>query len=384
MKRHMGLLLVLTVLPGQWQSVSLAQTAAEPTPSFSAAQAAAGKTAYGKHCASCHGADLAGIHLAPSLIGGRFDRTWRGKSADVLSFHLRRMPPESVAESTKLSETTYTDILAHTLQSNGFPSGDADLPSDLAALRAITIPKLEGVDYDPVVPVAKSAEQIALLSSLPAVTDAMLRDPSPDDWLHWGRTYGGQSYSPQQQINRQSVKDLEGKLIATEAVNLTKKYLDDNGVNATVEFSWGATEVKTPDLVDAIVEITETGSSLRANKLRIVDTLLTTTTRLIANHDAWQDPWKRKKIEDIALLLGGALAAEGRVGLKLNCSQESLEKVLDVLPSMKNPTVSQLAKGDWVAVEAILFETEVRKIIPALKEAGACDLIEFPLTKVID
>jgi len=182
----------------------------------------------------------------------------------------------------------------------------------------------------------------------------------------------------------QSVKDLEGKLIATEAVNLTKKYLDDNGVNATVEFSWGATEVKTPDLVDAIVEITETGSSLRANKLRIVDTLLTTTTRLIANHDAWQDPWKRKKIEDIALLLGGALAAEGRVGLKLNCSQESLEKVLDVLPSMKNPTVSQLAKGDWVAVEAILFETEVRKIIPALKEAGACDLIEFPLTKVID
>ena len=209
MKRHMGLLLVLTVLPGQWQSVSLAQTAAEPTPSFSAAQAAAGKTAYGKHCASCHGADLAGIHLAPSLIGGRFDRTWRGKSADVLSFHLRRMPPESVAESTKLSETTYTDILAHTLQSNGFPSGDAELPSDLAALRAITIPKLEGVDYDPVVPVAKSAEQIALLSSLPAVTDAMLRDPSPDDWLHWGRTYGGQSYSPLKRINRENVKDLE-------------------------------------------------------------------------------------------------------------------------------------------------------------------------------
>ena len=182
----------------------------------------------------------------------------------------------------------------------------------------------------------------------------------------------------------QSVKDLEGKHIATEAVKMTQRYLEKNGVKAEVEFSWGATEVKTPDLVDAIVEITETGSSLRANKLRIVDELLVTTPRLIANKASWEDPWKRRKIENMALLLEGALNAEGRVGLKLNCPREGLDKVLGILPSMKNPTISRLSDDEWVAVETILLETEVRSIIPELKEAGARDIIEYPLNKVID
>ena len=181
-----------------------------------------------------------------------------------------------------------------------------------------------------------------------------------------------------------SVKDLEGKHIATEAVKMTQTYLEKNGVQAEVEFSWGATEVKTPDLVDAIVEITETGSSLRANKLRIVDELLVTTPRLIANRSSWEDPWKRRKIENMALLLEGALNAEGRVGLKLNCPREGLDKVLGILPSMKNPTISRLSDDEWVAVETILRETEVRSIIPELKEAGARDIIEYPLNKVID
>ena len=181
-----------------------------------------------------------------------------------------------------------------------------------------------------------------------------------------------------------SVKDLEGKHIATAAVKMAQAYLEKNGVQAEVEFSWGATEVKTPDLVDAIVEITETGSSLRANKLRIVDELLVTTPRLLANRSSWEDPWKRRKIENMALLLEGALNAEGRVGLKLNCPREGLDKVLGILPSMKNPTISRLSDDEWVAVETILLETEVRSIIPELKDAGARDIIEYPLNKVID
>ena len=165
---------------------------------------------------------------------------------------------------------------------------------------------------------------------------------------------------------------------------MTEAYFARLDVSVNVEFSWGATEVKTPDLVDAIVEITETGSSLRANKLRIVDELLVTTPRLIANRSSWEDPWKRRKIENMALLLEGALNAEGRVGLKLNCPREGLDKVLGILPSMKNPTVSRLSDDEWVAVETILLETEVRSIIPELKEAGARDIIEYPLNKVID
>lgn len=180
-----------------------------------------------------------------------------------------------------------------------------------------------------------------------------------------------------------SVKDLEGKRIATEAVNLSRDYLERSGVKAEVEFSWGATEVKVPELVDAIIEITETGSSLRANKLRVVEDLLTTTPRLIANHDSWKDAWKREKMENIALLLRGALEAEGRVGLKLNCPKEAVAQVLQLLPALKNPTVSPLADEKWVALETILLETDVRSIIPALKRQGAQGIIEYPLNKVI-
>ncbi|MBI4587162.1 MAG: ATP phosphoribosyltransferase [Planctomycetes bacterium] len=180
-----------------------------------------------------------------------------------------------------------------------------------------------------------------------------------------------------------SVKDLEGKRIATEVVNLTQDYLKSHGVSAHVEFSWGATEVKTPDLVDAIVDITETGSSLRANKLRVVAELLSTTPRLIASQKSYQDPWKRQKIDNLALLLKGALEAEGRVGLKLNCPSARLEEVIKVLPAMKNPTISQLSDPNWVAVETILHEKEVRHIIPLLRQAGARDLFEYPLNKVI-
>ncbi len=180
-----------------------------------------------------------------------------------------------------------------------------------------------------------------------------------------------------------SPADLRGKRIATEAVELTKDYLRRHGVEAHVEFSWGATEVKAPELVDAIVEITETGSSLRANKLRIVDEVLVTTPRFIANKKSLEDPWKKRKVENIAMLLKGAIEAEGRVGLKMNCPRERLKDVLAVLPAMKNPTISALSSDAWVAVETILHETEVRTIIPALKRAGASDLIEYPLNKVI-
>jgi ATP phosphoribosyltransferase len=180
-----------------------------------------------------------------------------------------------------------------------------------------------------------------------------------------------------------SVKDLEGKRIATEVVGLTRRYLERNGVRAEVEFSWGATEVKAPDLVDAIVEITETGSSLRANKLRIVDELLTTTPRLIANKKAYENEWKRQKIENMALLLKGALDAEGQVGLKLNCPKDKISEVIGILPALKKPTISSLSDEGWVALETILKEKEVRTIIPLLKRAGASGIIEYPLNKVI-
>src|SRR5262245_57251081 len=177
--------------------------------------------------------------------------------------------------------------------------------------------------------------------------------------------------------------DLKGKRIATEAVVLTQDYLKRHGVEAHVEFSWGATEVKAPELVDAIVEITETGSSLRANKLRVVDEVLQTTPRLIANKQSFEDPWKRRKVESLALLLRGAIEAEGRAGLKLNCPRDKVKDIVALLPAMKQPTISALSGEGWVAVETILHESEVRTIIPALKRAGACDLIEYPLNKVI-
>jgi ATP phosphoribosyltransferase len=181
-----------------------------------------------------------------------------------------------------------------------------------------------------------------------------------------------------------SVRDLEGKRIATEAVNLTKDYLKKHGVKAEVEFSWGATEIKVPDLVDAIVEVTETGSSLRANNLRIVETIMESWTVFIANKAAWADPWKREKIEAIALLLNAAIAAEGRVGLKMNVPKKSLDHVTKILPAITSPTVSQLGHPDWVAVEVVLAEAQVRDLIPALKKAGAAGIIEYALNKIVD
>ena len=180
-----------------------------------------------------------------------------------------------------------------------------------------------------------------------------------------------------------SVKDLQGKRIATEVVNLTKNYLKKHGVKAEVEFSWGATEVKAHELVDAIVEVTETGSSLRANNLRIVDTLLVSTPRLIVNHDSWKNSWKRTKIETLALLLRGALEAETKVGLKMNIEAERLANLLKTLPALRNPTISQLSMPGWVAVETIIDEHIVREIIPQLKAAGAEGIIEYPLNKVV-
>jgi ATP phosphoribosyltransferase len=177
--------------------------------------------------------------------------------------------------------------------------------------------------------------------------------------------------------------DLAGKRVATELVNTTKRYFAKQGIAVDVEFSWGATEVKVPDLVDAIVDITETGSSLRANKLRIVDTLMETNTKLIANKASWANPEKRKKIETIALLLRGALEAESKVGLKMNLPRRSLEAVVKALPALRNPTISQLSNADWVALETIIDESVVREIIPQLKSLGAEGIVEYPLNKVV-
>jgi ATP phosphoribosyltransferase len=181
----------------------------------------------------------------------------------------------------------------------------------------------------------------------------------------------------------QTVKDLEGKIIATELVGATKRYLAANGVKAKVEFSWGATEVKPPELADAIVEVTETGSSLRANKLRIVETVMESNTQLVANQAAWADPEKRRKLEDIKMLLEGAINALGKVGLMLNVQKQNLEAVIAVLPALKNPTISPLSTGEWFAVNTILDESTVRSIIPRLKEAGAEGIVEYPLNKIV-
>jgi len=180
-----------------------------------------------------------------------------------------------------------------------------------------------------------------------------------------------------------SVKDLKGKRIATEVVGMTKRWLKKNGVKAEVEFSWGATEVKAHELVDAIVEVTETGSSLRANKLRIVEELMSSTPRLISNRDSWKDQWKRQKIETMAMLLRGALDAEVKVGLKLNIEEKNLKKIIKQLPALRNPTVNELSQSGWVAVETIIDEHVARDIIPKLISAGAEGIIEYPLNKVI-
>jgi len=180
-----------------------------------------------------------------------------------------------------------------------------------------------------------------------------------------------------------SAKDLEGKIIATELVETTRRYLAGHGVTAKVEFSWGATEVKPPVLADAIVEVTETGSSLRANKLKIIDTVMESNTQLIANRDSWEDPAKRRKLEDMTMLLQGAINALGKVGLMLNVHKDSLKGVLAVLPALKRPAISQLSDEEWLAVNTILDESTVRDIIPRLKQAGGQGIVEYPLNKIV-
>ncbi|MDR3108937.1 MAG: ATP phosphoribosyltransferase [Planctomycetaceae bacterium] len=181
-----------------------------------------------------------------------------------------------------------------------------------------------------------------------------------------------------------NVKQLEGKRIATEGVNITKNFLKQNGVNANVEFSWGATEVKPPKLADAIVEVTETGSSLRANKLRIIAEVMQSTTRFIANHKSYADAWKRNKIDDIVLMLKATMAAEGKVGLMLNVERAQLDNVIKLLPSLQKPTVSHLSDENWFAVQTIIDESVLRSLIPGLKAAGASGIVEFPISKVIE
>ena len=180
-----------------------------------------------------------------------------------------------------------------------------------------------------------------------------------------------------------TVKDLQGKRVSTEYVNLTKRWLESNGVTAHVEFSWGACEMKVPYLADAIIVNTETGSSLRANNLRIIETLLESTARLVANKDSWEDPWKRKKMEDLALLLKGAINAEQLVGLKMNVPREKLDDVTAIIPALKKPTLSPLSDDGWVAVEIVIEEKVSRDMIPELRRAGAEGLVEYPLNKVI-
>lgn len=182
----------------------------------------------------------------------------------------------------------------------------------------------------------------------------------------------------------QSVKDLQGKRIATEIVNVTRRWLAQHGVQANVEFSWGATEVKPPKLADAIVDVTETGSSLRANNLRIVTDLLQSTTRFITNDRAYANPWKKQKMDDLVLMLQGAMAAEGKVGLMMNVRKSDLPAVLKILPALQTPTISSLSDENWVDVITILEEAVVRHIVPQLKQAGARGIVEYPLNKIID
>lgn len=186
-----------------------------------------------------------------------------------------------------------------------------------------------------------------------------------------------------EESDRHRPEDLAGGIVATELVETTRRYFADKGIDVRkVEFSWGATEVKAR-LVDAIVDVTETGSSLQANKLRVIDTLLSSTTRLIANHDAWADPWKREKIEDLALLLRGAIAARSQVGLKMNVPRSSLDAVIELLPAARSPTVNELADPEWVAIEVIVDEKVERELVPSLRRAGATAIFSYELKKVI-
>ncbi len=186
-----------------------------------------------------------------------------------------------------------------------------------------------------------------------------------------------------QDSNIKTLKDLNNKRIATELVGFTKRFFKSKGINVQVDFSWGATEVKPPHLADAIVELTETGTSLRANNLRIVETILESTTRFISNRDSWKDPWKREKMENIALLLKGALQAEDKVGLKMNVHESSLKKILSLLPAMHSPTISQLTEKGWYDLDVVIDEKMVRDLIPRLKKLGATGIVEYQLNKVI-
>jgi ATP phosphoribosyltransferase len=181
-----------------------------------------------------------------------------------------------------------------------------------------------------------------------------------------------------------TVKDLKGKRIATELVNVTKKYLKEHKVTASVEFSWGATEAKPPELADAIVELTETGSSLRANKLKIIDTVLESNTVVIANAECQKDPWKNEKLNNLVLLLQGALVAETKVGLKMNVMKGRLQAVLKILPALQTPTIAELSNPSWVDIDTVVDEKVVRELIPQLKKAGAMGIVEYPLNKVIE
>jgi ATP phosphoribosyltransferase len=181
----------------------------------------------------------------------------------------------------------------------------------------------------------------------------------------------------------QTVEDLNGKRIATELPNIVRKFLQARGVNAHVEYSWGSTEAKVPELVDAIADLTETGATLLANNLRIIETILESNAKLIASKQAWADEWKRNKLTQIAVMLQGALLAQQKVGIKLNVHSDNLSKVLSILPAMRHPTISRLAEEGWYAVEAIVDEHLVRDLIPRLKQAGACDIVEYPLNKVV-
>jgi len=179
------------------------------------------------------------------------------------------------------------------------------------------------------------------------------------------------------------IKDLDGKRVATELVQVTKKYFKKQGIEPDIEFSWGATEIKAPDVVDAIVDVTETGSSLRAHQLRVIDVVLESNTKLIVNKDSWNDPWKRRKLMDLDILLQGSLEARVKVGLKMNLPKDALDSIATILPAMKSPTILPLKDKNWVALEVMVDKKIVRDIIPRLKQVGACDIIEYPLTKVI-
>ncbi|MDA8337434.1 MAG: ATP phosphoribosyltransferase [Peptococcaceae bacterium] len=283
----------------------------------------------------------------------------------------------------------------------GLPKGSLQEATFLLFKRAGFNVSLRGRSYFPVVDDPQLDLVLMRAQEIPRYVDEGVLDAgiSGYDWIRENEAdvvevanlaYAKQTTGPVRLVIAvardgpiHTVADLEGKRIATELVQVTRNFLRQHGIKAAVEFSYGATEVKVPHLVDAIADLTETGTSLAANNLRILTTILESTTRLHANRAAWADPWKREKLQNLAVLLEGALRAENKVGVKMNIPGDRMESVLALLPSMKHPTISQLVASDWVAVEVIIDEQEVRELIPPLKKAGAQDIIEYPLNKVI-